>query len=79
MGMRPGRYQHDRGHDRGHAYTVTGVARHSETDEKLVVDRPEYGDRSLWVGPLAMFQETVTIDEPEVPRFQCLQADGVQQ
>jgi hypothetical protein len=56
-----------------------GIARHSETDEELVVYRQEYGDRSLWVRPLAMFQETVTVKGKEMPRFQFLRMDVEQQ
>jgi hypothetical protein len=47
MSVRPCRYRHYKGNE----YTVIGIARHSETDEELVVYRPEYGDRSLWVPP----------------------------
>ena len=65
-----GRYRHYKGKE----YTVLGVARHSETLEPLVVYRPEYGERGLWVRPLAMFSETVTIDGQPVPRFQLLVA-----
>ena len=75
MSVPLGRYRHYKGNE----YTVIGIARHSETDEELVVYRQEYGDRSLWVRPLAMFQETVTVEENEVPRFQLLRTDGDQQ
>ena len=61
----PGRYRHYKGGE----YEVVGVARHSETDERVVVYRPRYGDRGLWVRPLAMFTETVQIDGRPVPRF----------
>ncbi|MEY3226179.1 MAG: hypothetical protein RLZZ536_798 [Planctomycetota bacterium] len=64
----PGRYRHYKGRD----YVVLGVARHSETEEPLVVYRTDYGDRSLWVRPLSMFQESVTVDGLSVPRFQHL-------
>ena len=60
-----GRYRHYK----GNAYTVIGVARHSETEEELVVYRQEYGDRSLWVRPKAMFLETVEVNGAAVPRF----------
>ena len=60
-----GRYRHYK----GNVYRVLGVARHSETEEELVVYRPEYGDRGLWVRPKAMFEETITIEGQEMPRF----------
>ncbi len=66
MTLQQGRYRHYKGKD----YIVLGVARHSETEEELVVYRTDYGDRSLWVRPLAMFQETVEIDGHLRPRFQ---------
>jgi hypothetical protein len=56
--VKTGRYRHFKGNE----YTVLGVARHSETQEEMVVYRQEYGDRSLWVRPLAMFQEMVTVE-----------------
>ena len=63
--LRPGRYRHYKGQD----YEVIGVARHSETEEPMVVYRCLYGDYSLWVRPLAMFQETVEVAGEDVPRF----------
>jgi len=63
--LRPGRYRHYKGMD----YDVIGVARHSETEEQMVVYRCLYGDYSLWVRPLAMFQETVNVAGEDVPRF----------
>lgn len=61
----PGRYRHYKGGE----YVVIGVARHSETEEALVVYRPNYGERGLWVRPLSMFMEEVEIDGKRVPRF----------
>jgi hypothetical protein len=63
--LRTGRYRHYKGND----YQVLGVARHSETEESLVVYRCQYGDYSLWVRPLAMFTEDVVVDGRVVPRF----------
>ncbi len=63
--IEPGRYRHYKGSD----YTVLGVARHSETEEWLVVYRQEYGERALWVRPLAMFSEEVEVDGQTIPRF----------
>ena len=64
--IQPGRYRHYKGND----YEVMGVARHSETEEEVVVYRALYGDRGLWVRPLAMFLETVLIEGRPCPRFQ---------
>lgn len=61
----PGRYRHYKGKD----YQVIDLARHSETEEWLVVYRCLYGDHSLWVRPLAMFRETVEVAGEQVPRF----------
>ena len=61
----PGRYRHYKGND----YDVYEVATHSEDESKLVVYRPCYGDRALWVRPLTMFTETVEVDGEWVPRF----------
>lgn len=63
--MNTGRYRHYKGNE----YVVIGVARHSETDEELVVYRPDYGEHGLWVRPKDMFLETVTVDGTDVPRF----------
>jgi hypothetical protein len=57
----------------GKYYEVMGVARHSETLESFVVYKAlyesEYPAGSLWVRPLKMFQENVTVDGQSVPRF----------
>lgn len=63
--IRIGRYRHYK----GGLYDVIGVARHSETEEPLVVYSPLAGDSGLWVRPLAMFLETVRVDGDDVPRF----------
>lgn len=65
MCISTGRYRHFKGND----YIVLGVARHSETQEQFVVYRQAYGDQSLWIRPLAMFRETVTVEGKEVARF----------
>lgn len=67
--MKPGRYRHYKGND----YEVLGVARHSETEEEYVVYRQLYGAGGLWIRPLGMFLESVTIGEIVVPRFQRLE------
>jgi hypothetical protein len=61
----PGRYRHYKGNE----YLVLDIARHSETEEELVVYRQLYSDHSLWVRPRAMFVETVVVAGRTVPRF----------
>jgi hypothetical protein len=63
-----GIYRHYKGKD----YEVIGVARHSEDESELVVYRTLYGDFSLWVRPIEMFNETIEIDGQLVKRFQRL-------
>lgn len=63
--LKPGKYRHYK----GHFYQVFHTARHSETEEEVVVYRCLYGDYSWWVRPLEMFLETVEIDGETIPRF----------
>lgn len=60
-------------HYKGNLYQVLHTARHSESEEWLVVYRALYGDYGVWVRPLAMFGECVNIDGKEVPRFELIQ------
>lgn len=57
-------------HYKGNHYEVLGVARHSETEEPLVVYRALYGEYGLWVRPLDNFTETVEVQGEPVPRFE---------
>lgn len=61
----PGVYRHYKGQQ----YEVMGIARHSETEEEFVVYRALYGNRGLWIRPLAMFTESVEKEGVSVPRF----------
>jgi hypothetical protein len=71
--LAPGRYRHYKGPE----YLVLGTARHSETDETLVVYRPlvtkDYD--GVWVRPLAMFTEPVDVGGRTVPRFAPLEGE----
>ena len=62
-------------HYKGNNYEVIGVATHSENESQLVVYRPLYGDQNLWVRPLEMFIEKVTVDGESVPRFELIEAN----
>lgn len=63
--LKIGKYQHYK----GNFYQVEDIATHSETEEKMVVYRPLYGNKALWVRPLKMFLEEVSINGEMIPRF----------
>lgn len=63
--IKPRRYRHFKGKE----YEVLGVARHSETEEELVVYRALYGDFGLWVRPVSMWNEAVERDGKTFRRF----------
>ncbi|QDR38196.1 DUF1653 domain-containing protein [Pseudomonas aeruginosa] len=65
MDLQAGLYRHYKGQN----YRVLGVARHSETEEALVIYQALYGEFGLWVRPLEMFTEAVEVDGEWVPRF----------
>lgn len=59
-------------HYKGNAYQVIGIAKHTETEEDVVVYRALYGAFGLWVRPLDMFCEKVEIGGEIVPRFELI-------
>ena len=60
-----GRYRHFKGGE----YEVLHIARHSETEELLVVYRALYGDGDVWVRPLSMWNESVEYNGEKILRF----------
>jgi hypothetical protein len=64
--VKQGRYRHYKRNE----YIVIGVARHSATDEELVVYRPDYGEQGLWVRPKDMFLESVEVDGRQILGFE---------
>lgn len=71
MPIQPGIYRHYKGPE----YRVFGVARHSETEEQVVVYQALYGEYGLWIRPLSMFLESVDVDGERVPRFALVRAE----
>ena len=63
--IKTGRYQHFK----GNYYQVLHIAKHSETQEYLVVYQPEYGDKEIWVRPLTMFDEMIEREGKTFKRF----------
>ena len=61
----PGRYRHFKGGE----YEVIAIARHSETEEPMVVYRALYGECGVWVRPASMWNETVQRDGRTYRRF----------
>lgn len=63
--IKPGRYRHFKGNE----YEVLYLARHSETEEEMVVYRALYGEYGVWVRPASMWCETVERDGRIFQRF----------
>ena len=60
-----GRYRHFKGNE----YEVLCIAKHSETQEDMVVYRALYDERGVWVRPASMWNETVERDGKTYKRF----------
>ncbi len=69
--LKKGKYRHYKGKE----YEVIGIARHSETLEELVVYKALYqtDGENLWVRPLKMFAEEITIDGITLKRFEFIE------
>lgn len=60
-------------HFKGNIYQVTGIGKHSETGEEMVVYKGLYdgphGYGAIWLRPVAMFEETIERDGKTMRRF----------
>ena len=63
--IKRGKYRHFKGNE----YEVLYLAKHSETQEDLVVYKALYGDGEVWVRPAKMWNETVEREGKTFPRF----------
>ena len=73
MELKLGKYRHFKGNE----YELLGIASHSETMEPMVVYRALYGERGLWVRPLAMWNEIVERDGYHGPRFRYIDTESL--
>ncbi len=64
--VRIGRYRHYKGKELYRHWSRKA----QRNPEELVVYRPEYGERGLWVRPREMFLEEVEVHGVRVPRFE---------
>lgn len=56
-------------HFKGGIYKFLYTAKHSETQEQMVVYQAMYGEKQIWVRPATMFFGTTIVDGKEVQRF----------
>ncbi len=45
--------------EKKYLYEIIGTARHTETDEELVIYRALYGEKNLWARPVSLFLSPV--------------------
>ena len=64
-------------HYKGKLYRVLHIARHSETEEQLVIYQALYDDYGIWARPFSTFMEDVQMpDDTWAPRFSLLEQDN---
>lgn len=61
-----GKYKHFKGNE----YKVLAIAKHSETEEEMVVYKALYGEYGIWVRPLSMWNEEITREGKIFKRFE---------
>lgn len=57
-------------HYKGHCYQLLAIGRHSETLEECVIYEAIDGDPKVWVRPLKLFRDNVTVENKPLPRFE---------
>ena len=65
MEIKIGKYRHFKGKE----YQVLYIAKHSETQEEMVVYKALYGDGGVWVRPASMWNEEIERDGKTYKRF----------
>lgn len=57
-------------HFKGNLYKVLHIAKHSETEQSMVVYQKLYGEHDIWVRPLDMFLDYKEVDGKLVKCFE---------
>jgi hypothetical protein len=65
MDIKIGKYRHFKGNE----YEVLYLAKHSETQEEMVVYKALYGEGGVWVRPAAMWNEEIEREGKKYKRF----------
>lgn len=65
-------------HYKGNLYKVLGFAKHSETEENLVIYMALYGDYDVWARPRHMWNEIVEKDGKKYKRFELIKDNNGQ-
>jgi len=71
MNLKKGLYRHYK----GNLYEVLMTAKHSETEEWMVVYKALYGNKGIWVRPYDMFIEKVEVEGKTVDRFEKIEGE----
>lgn len=64
-------------HFKGNFYKVLHLAKHSETEDTMVVYQKLYGEHDIWVRPLEMFLDYKEVDGKLVKRFEEVEENNV--
>ena len=59
-------------HYKGNYYKVIAVAKHTETEEDLVVYMALYGNNDIWCRPLNMWNDEIEVNGQKLKRFELI-------
>jgi hypothetical protein len=62
-------------HFKGNFYKVIHVAKHSESEDFMVVYHPKNEPQDIWVRPLLMFDEIIVRQGKHIKRFKFISED----
>ena len=63
-------------HYKGNLYRLLSIGRHSETLEPMAVYEALYGEGGIWVRPMSMWSEPITVGDTVQPRFAYIGEDA---